>query len=138
MSPKFVALMIIGILLFIGILILLSGIMRYRKSRTFLRTEGVILVKKGFRLDYGKPNVRYRVNDYTYTYTSTIGQKLPLRHGKKVDVLYHPEDPAQAIIDTFVQRGGKRIIAGSFIVIFCIFSIPFIMILIKMDQLIPK
>ena len=125
-------------MLIIGFFILLSGIIRYQKSRKFIRTEGIILVKKGFRLDHGKPNVRYQVDDYTYTYTSRIGQTVAMKHGKKVDVLYDPNDPTEAMIDTFIQRGGRRIIGGSFLIIFAIMSIPLIFILFAMQNFIPN
>src|SRR5690625_3398126 len=83
-NPKMIALIIICIILMIGCFILLSGIRRHQKSRKYIRTEGTILVKKGFRLDHGKPNVRYRVKDHIYTYTSPIRQSVVMRHGKKV------------------------------------------------------
>jgi len=137
-NPKIIILIIICIMLIIGFFILLSGIIRYQKSRKFIRTEGVILVKKGFRLDHGKPNVRYQVDDYTYTYTSRIGQTVAMKHGKKVDVLYDPNDPTEAMIDTFIQRGGRRIIGGSFLIIFAITSIPLIFILFAMQNFIPN
>lgn len=137
-NPKIIILIIICIMLIVGFFILLSGIIRYQKSRKFIRTEGVILVKKGFRLDHGKPNVRYQVDDYTYTYTSRIGQTVAMKHGKKVDVLYDPNDPTEAMIDTFIQRGGRRIIGGSFLIIFAITSIPLIFILFAMQNFIPN
>lgn len=137
-NPKIIILIIICIMLIIGFFILLSGIIRYQKSRKFIRTEGIILVKKGFRLDHGKPNVRYQVDDYTYTYTSRIGQTVAMKHGKKVDVLYDPNDPTEAMIDTFIQRGGRRIIGGSFLIIFAITSIPLIFILFAMQNFIPN
>ena len=137
-NPTIIALIIICIIFIIGFFILLSGIMRYQKSRKFIRTEGTVLVRKGFRLDYGNPNVRYHVGSYTYTYTSSIRQSVAMRHGEKVHVLYHPNDPTQAMIDTFIQRGGGRIISGSFLITFSILSIPFILILIKINSFIPN
>src|SRR5699024_473402 len=137
-NPTIIALIIICIIFIIGFFILLSGIMRYQKSRNFIRTEGTVLVKKGFRLDYRNPNVRYHVGDYTYTYTSQIKQNIAMRHGKKVHVLYHPNDPTHAMIDTFIQRGGSRIISGSFLITFSILSIPFILILLKINSFIPN
>ena|SRR5690625_952121 len=137
-SPKIIAFIILCIILIIGIIILLSGIIRHQKSRKFIRTEGVIMVKKGVRLDHGKPNVRYQVGDYTYTYTSPIGQNVAMKHGKKVDVLYHPNDPTQVMIDTFIQRGGRRIIGGSIMITSCILAIPFIFILLKINSFIPN
>src|SRR5690625_4054967 len=137
-SPKIIAFIILCIILIIGIIILLSGIIRHQKSRKFIRTEGVIMVKKGVRLDHGKPNVRYQVGDYTYTYTSPIGQNVAMKHGKKVHVLYHPNDPSQAMIDTFIQRGGRRIMGGSLLIILCITSIPFIMISFTIQDFIPN
>ena len=136
-NPNMIAFIIISLFFIIGFIILLSGIRRYQKSKKFIRTEGIILVKKGFRLDHGKPNVRYQVGDYTYTYTSPIGQNVAMKHGKKVHVLYHPNDPAQAIIDTFIQRGGRRIIGGSIIITFCILAIPFVIFLFIIDSFIP-
>jgi|SRR5690625_3140184 len=137
-SPKIIVFTIICIILIVGFFILLSGILRYQKSRKYLRTEGTILVKKGFRLDHLKPNVRYHVGEYTYTYTSPIGQNVAMKHGKKVHVLYHPNDPSQAMIDTFIQRGGRRIMGGSLLIILCITSIPFIMISFTIQDFIPN
>lgn len=135
---KLIVLTIIGIIFVIGFFILLSGIMRQRKSRNFLRTEGTILVKKGFRLDHGKPNVRYRVGDHTYTYTSPIGQNVAMKHGEKIDVLYHPNDPTQVMINTFIQRGGRRIIGGSILITCSILAIPFTLILFKFNNFTPN
>lgn len=137
-SPKIIALIIICITLIIGFFILLSGIMRHRKSRNYIKTEGIILIKKGFRLDHGKPNVRYHVGDHTYTYTSPIGQNVAMKHGEKVYVLYHPNDPTQVIIDTFIQRGGRRILGGSILITCCILAIPIMLILLKIDNFIPN
>ena len=137
-NPKIIVFIIISILFMIGFFILLSGILRFQKSRKYIRTEGTILVKKGFQLDYGKPNVRYHVGEYTYTYTSPIRQNTPVKHGKKVHLLYHPNDPSQAMIDTFIQRGGVRIIGGSILIILCITSIPLIWIIFKMQNFIPN
>src|SRR5699024_9983412 len=93
-------------------------------------------VKKGFHLDHGKPNIRYYVEGNAYTYTSPIAQNVAMKHGKKVHVLYHPNNPAQVMIDTFIHRDGRRIIGGS--ITFCILSIPFIIILLKMNSFIPN
>lgn len=137
-NPKIIVFIIISILFMVGLFILLSGILRYQKSRKYIRTDGTILVKKGFQLDYGKPNVRYHVGEYTYTYTSPIRQNTPVKHGKKVHLLYHPNDPSQAMIDTFIQRGGGRIIGGSILIILCITSIPLIWIIFTMQNFIPN
>ena len=137
-NPKIIAFTIVCLILIIGLLILFSGIIRYKKSLKFIRTEGVIFIKKGFRLDHGKPNVKYRVGDQTYTYTSPIGQNVAMKHGKKVQVLYHPNDPTEVIIDTFIQRGGRRILGGSILITFCILSIPCILLTLKVHDFIPN
>lgn len=137
-NPNMIAFVIICIILIVGIIILLSGIFRYQKSRKYLRTEGVILIKKGFRLDHGKPNVRYHVEGYTYTYTSPIGQNVAMKHGEKVHVLYHPDDPTQAMIDTFIQRGGRRIIGGSVLLILGVLAFLLIMISFTIYKFIPN
>lgn len=131
-SSKIIAFTIVCLILIIGFIILFSGILRYQKSLKFLRTEGVIFIKKGFRLDHGKPNVKYHVGDYTYTYTSPIGQNVAMKHGKKVHVLYHPNNPTEVMIDTFIQLGGSILIA------FSILSIPFILLFLKINDFIPN
>lgn len=125
-SSEVVGSIIIFVLCMIGFALLLSGIVRFRIGRKYVRTNGVILIRKGFRFDHGKPNVRFHVDGYVYTYTSHIGQKVAFPHGKKVDVLYDPDDPTKVMIDTFIQRGGRRIVGGSLLLFIAIFAIIFV------------
>lgn len=52
------------------------------------------------------PTVIYKVEGKTYTFTSSIAQSPPLRPGKKVRVYYNPDNPNEAMIHTYIQRGG--------------------------------
>lgn len=127
-DPKVFSITIVSILFLVGLIILLFGVIRYSSTKGYKRIEGIMLIKKGFRIDHGKPNVRYEVEGYTYTYTSPIGQSFGIRHGKKVPVLYDPNNPANAVIDTFIQRGGRRVLGGIIIIFCCIISMMFILI----------
>lgn len=113
------------IVLFIGGIITLSfGIRRYRMPRNFKKAEGIIQTKKGFRLDHGKPRVIYEVDGTSYMYDSRIGQQSGLQNGKKVVILYNPNNPEDVHIDNFVQRGGRNIIFGIVMIFASVFFLP--------------
>jgi len=122
---KIIYISVIFLLFIIGFILTLSGIIRYRKPKGFLKTEGTIQTKKGFRLDHGKPRVIYEVNNISYMYDSHIGQQSGLRNGKKVTILYDANNPKHVYIDNFIQRGGRRIVFGLFMIFISIGSIPF-------------
>src|SRR5699024_11610646 len=74
-----------------------------------------------------RPTVQYVVDDTMYEFTSPIGQSPRLRPGKKVGVYYNPNNPKQAMIDTFTQRGTISKFAGY---IFIGFGLVFLYILL--------
>ena len=125
---------VISIVFIIGFILLLSGIIRYRKPKGFHQAEGTLQTKKGFRLDHGKPRVIYEVDGTSYMYDSHIGQRSGLRSGKKVVVLYDPENPKEVYIDNFIQRGGRRIVFGIVMTFASIGSIPFFIFLQSYHQ----
>lgn len=121
----------------LGIVFLLIGLFRSRKAKKYARTSGVIIKgakKKLLKLPFlseklidtlydkqivteTNPTVSYKVDGKTYTSRSTLSQEPPLRIGKKVDVLYNPENPEEALIDTFIQRGSIFTLIGSIFLI---------------------
>jgi len=78
-----------------------------------------------------RPTVRYIVDDKTYEYTSHIGQSPKLRKGKKVGVFYDPEDPTNAVIDTYIQRGSPYQFLGIVLIGFGLYFIYILYILVK-------
>lgn len=132
----FVALLTSPLFLFGGVFFCI-GIYRAKKAKNYQRTNGVIIQgakKKLLKLPFlseklidklyerqivsePQPTVSYEVEGQTYTYKSSISQQPALRIGREVDVLYNPEQPNQAIIDTFAQRGSVFTLVGTILLI---------------------
>jgi Protein of unknown function (DUF3592) len=76
------------------------------------------------------PSVKFTTNKgQTITFESTFGNHIPTRVlGEKVMVLYNPDAPKQAQIDTFIEVWYKVIISASISGLFVLFSIISIMI----------
>ena len=97
-------------------------------TNTGVITDKIIYSRPHKRMsDTIRPTVQYVVDDTTYEFTSPIGQSPRLRPGKKVGVYYNPNNPKQAMIDTFTQRGTISKFAGY---IFIGFGLVFLYILL--------
>ena len=128
----------------IGAVFLFYGMNHSRSSKNWKITSGVIVKKEKItsptlsKLFQGSnflqnapdryPTVEYEVNGQTYTYTSKISQEPGLPPGKKVEVLYDPNKPDKALINTFVQRGGFFKLIGT--LFFTIGSISYVILFI--------
>ena len=78
-----------------------------------------------------RPTVKYVVDDKEYQFTSNAGQNPKLRTGKKVGVYYNPENPKEAVIDTFAQRGSIYKLLGNVFLVFGLFFIYFLYQIVK-------
>ena len=97
-------------------------------TNTGVITDKIIYSRPHKRMsDTIRPTVQYVVDDTMYEFTSPIGQSPRLRPGKKVGVYYNPNNPKQAMIDTFTQRGTISKLAGY---IFIGFGLVFLNILL--------
>lgn len=94
-------------------------------------TDKVVYARRRNKPNTVRPTVRYIVDDKEYEFTSPSGQSPKLRTGKKVGVYYNPDDPNQAVIDTFAQRGSIYKLLGN---IFLVFGLFFVYILYSMVQ----
>lgn len=127
--------------IFTAIFFILGGIfftighVKTRSQNMWDETTGVIIKKTNppqiFKIlfrNYDKqpdyyPTVQYIVNGITYEKTSDVYQSPGLPPGKEVSVLYNPDDPEQAVINTFIQRGTIFKLIGSILIGICILAI---------------
>lgn len=112
------------ILFLLGVIMYTIGYVRMRPQKRWLETIGVIVKKtkapeivKRFIKDLDQqpdyyPTVRFSVNEVDYESTSKIHQSPGLPPGKEVSVLYDPENPERAVINTRLQNGAAFKIAG--------------------------
>ncbi|WP_010274191.1 DUF3592 domain-containing protein [Paenibacillus senegalensis] len=119
MPPYFLPLIIPGgVLTLLGAFFLTIGLIRKLPTRHWEATVGQV-VKKGKLfpgLPDSSPTFRYMAHDgQTYERTSLITQRPGIPPGRNVPVLYHPENPKRAVINTFAQNGSAFILIGSII-----------------------
>lgn len=96
-----------GFFLLFGGIFAAAGLFRDRHSKTWLNIQGTI-VKKGklfLNVPDRYPSFKYEVNGKVYEKTSSIYQTPGFKDGSIITILYNPDNPHQAIIDSFVQRG---------------------------------
>lgn len=121
--------------LILGIVFLAMYSRRAKKFNVWSLTTGEIIKKditinisigslinkdsKGSKLPDRAPTVSYQVGDVSYEYTSKIQQSPGLPPGKIVEVFYNPDNPQEAIINTFVQRGSIFKLLGSIFIGIC-------------------
>src|SRR5690606_24938017 len=89
-----------------------------RKLRTKQWDETVVHVDKKGKLFPGlpdnSPTIRNIAHDgNTYEKTSLITQRPSIAPSKNVPVMYNPDNPERAVINTFAQNGTAFIIIGS-------------------------
>ena len=84
---------------------------------------------------YLPTNSKYVAVGKDYVHASNILQVPLLSTGTKVTVLYHPEEPKRALIDTFMQRGEIiKIIGAAFLVLGILFIVMFSFLLGSLNQ----
>jgi len=88
---------------------------------TIIQKEKNMTVSIGNFMNKGKllssgpdsaPTFQYEVNGIEYEKTSDIEQDPGFAIGSTVEVLYDPDDPQQAVINSFIQRGTIFSILG--------------------------
>lgn len=110
-----------GILLLMGIIFLFIMRKVTKPEKHWQLTSGMIVQKEknltvsiGNFMNKGKfvstlpdraPTFQYEVNGVTYEKTSKIEQEPGFAIGSTVEVLYDPNDPQQAVINSFIQKG---------------------------------
>lgn len=115
----------------LSIAFLSFGLVRKQRIIHFHPTEGEV-IKKGTFFEHTPdyfPTVRYEVDGKVYEYQSRVSQRPGFKPGTKIGVLYHPERPEKAVINTFVQRGSAFTLIGVIIGIMALIAIviPIIM-----------
>lgn len=110
-----------SILLIMGI-IFLFVIMKVPKPEkhwkiaagTIIQKEKNMTISFGNFINKGKfvstqadsaPTFQYEVDDVEYEKTSIIEQSPGFAIGSTVEILYDPDDPQQAVINSFIQKG---------------------------------
>lgn len=110
------------VFLFMGIIFLLVTRNTVRPEKHWLTTTGTIVQKeKNYHLSLGKifnregfvsrqpdsvPTFQYEIDGTEYETTSKVQQTPGFKIGSTVEVLYNPEDPQQAVINSFLQKGS--------------------------------
>lgn len=126
-----------------GIVFLLVSRTIVRPKKDWLTVTGTIIQKeKNYTISLGKimnregfaasapdraPTFHYEVNGIEYETTSKVQQSPGFQIGATVEILYNPEDPQQAVINSFLQKGTLFNIIGKII-----FSFGLILLLIAL------
>lgn len=120
---------IIGLILFVmGSIFFIIGFRRSRLVNRWKKTSGIIVKKEiNINISLSKiisgdsfvskgpdyhPTVQYTVDGVQHEYTSNVHQQPGIPIGKEVEVRFNPDNPEQAIINTFVQRGSIFTLIG--------------------------
>ncbi len=109
------------ILFLLGIIFMIIGVKRSKKIQNWILTEGEIVKKQkhvnitlssifnknvsGSHLPDKAPTVKFEVDGTTYESTSSIEQTPGFVPGTVVELYYNPQNPEEAIINSFVQKG---------------------------------
>lgn len=128
---------LVSVPVFIGIIFVAIGLIRSSASKDWPRTDGVIIKKEQhYSLSLGKilnnesiksnrpdqrPTFQFTVEGKDYIKTSAMQQTPGFQPGNTVTVLYNPDDPNQAVINTKAQRGTIFTIIGAAIISVTIF-----------------
>lgn len=116
------------VFLFTGLIFLIVNRNTVRPKKYWLTTEGKIIQReKNFNISLGRiinregfvsaqpdraPTFQYVVDGVEHETTSKIQQTPGFAIGSTVEVLYHPDDPKQAVINSFIQKGSIFNIIG--------------------------
>lgn len=116
---------------FMGLVFLLVNRTTVRPDREWLTATGTIIQKeKNYSISLNNiinnkeilssapdraPTFHYKVNGAEYETTSRVQQTPGFQIGSTVEILYNPDDPAQAVINSFIQKGTLFNIIGKFL-----------------------
>lgn len=111
-----------------GLIFILVSRTTVRPDRDWLTTTGTIIQKeKNYSISLNNiinkkeilstapdraPTFHYEVNGVEYETTSKVQQTPGFQIGSTVEVLYNPDDPEQAVINSFLQKGTLFNILG--------------------------
>ena len=124
MKPLKTTRLIFGIFLAVGMVLLAVAVVSYWHTRQFRQNaasaDGVVIENVWSSRTYF-PQVRFRTSGgQDLTFTSNMGSKpASYQVGDRVRVLYDPEKPADASIDSFESQWLLPTIFGSLGLIFC-------------------
>jgi len=113
---------------FMGLVFLLVSRTTVRPDREWLTTTGTIIQKeKNYSISLNNiinkkevlssapdraPTFHYEINGVEYETTSKVQQTPGFQIGSTVEILYNPDDPEQAVINSFIQKGTLFNIIG--------------------------
>jgi len=99
-----------GIFSLLGLIFLTIGRLRRRMTRTWSRTTGVVVNRRdGSTTGMTARNPTFRWRDQhgaDHQLTSDVYASLGPAPGTSVPVLFDPENPARAVIDSMAQNGS--------------------------------
>lgn len=114
MEPLHISLIIASLACLSSGVLLGMGWRRYKRSQLWQETEGIIVTIGPVGADESQP--------VTFSYRTTYGeektvtsraQTLAHSEGSAVKVLYNPDQPDEAVIDSFAQRGKLFMVIGA-------------------------
>lgn len=105
-----------------------------RPDKDWLTAKGTIIRKeKNYHVSLGNiinkgefissapdraPTFHYEINGVEYETTSKVQQTPGFQIGSTVDILYNPDDPEQAVINSVIQKGTLFNIIGKILLSF--------------------
>jgi len=93
------------------------GALRVRRARSWSRTIGIVVTRRhGSTTGMGEryPTFKWRDQHGTdHEHTSNVYSSLGPRPGTEVPVLFDPDNPSRAVIDSFVQSGRIFVVIGT-------------------------
>lgn len=123
-----------GVFAFLGVAFFLIGFSTSSRSKSWHKTTGTITNEKSIfkNIPSRYPSAKYIVSGVEYTHTSNMRQSPGIPNGKQVEILYNPDNPSNARINTFVQNGTFFKIFGIvfFIIGFLVLSLLLFLYLI--------
>lgn len=116
---QIVALSVGAPLLILGIVFLFIGLKLFPSTKHWLRTSALIVKKDNLLMHFPDryPTFFYEVDGTTFQKTSTVHQQPGFKPDTIVEILYNPDDPQQAVIDSVAQRGTVFTIIGESLLI---------------------
>lgn len=116
------ALLITAIACGLGGVFLLLGYLRVRMTRGWTQATGVVVDRATGARSGGMPALypTFQWQDQAgqvHQRTSSVRASLGPSPGKQVPVLFDPEEPSRAIIDSYVQSGRIFFLIGAIVVV---------------------
>lgn len=120
------------VFIILGTAFLIIGTVIRNNSKDWDKTMGIIVNGNAIfkSLPNSYPTAKYTVEGIEYTHTSNIKQNPRIRTGKKVEILYNPDKPNQARINTAVQNGKVFKIIGTIFLSVSILPIIIVVLLL--------